>query len=874
MNKKMIAAAVVLIGCVCALGLFLFKDFFTTQTGGEYKNMPDLESSYSAEEEIAKAKEKMELTKEMAVVVTGAKTNQRYVALTFDGLTDRATIQKVLDTLKKYNAKATFFVDGLQVAEDPQTVGSIRKEGQRIENYTLLGLSKMETLSTDRLLNDFCRSSKIVKINTDNSPFLLKCNDTKYTEALRRVARACGFEGVVRSDLFLDVKQMKASPNANSFVSAVKPGNIISVKLKPNLDPITQESGKTNLKPAIDKQPGLKELKNEDISSNDTAEAVEKLLIALDKARYQTAYVEEFMKKKEMKTIANTVGMNLLQSIEKWATSVFSMSTAYAADFPEKEGFREMKFITTTEPAVAYTFGGLTNEQAVDIMLKRLDELGIRGTFFALEVEMIKQPQVVQRIIAKGHEVGLALRPKENETQGVTEESIHRGLAMLRERFGVETKLVKQPWGQVTDETKNAVQAAGCLLIGQSVNVVQSKHKDYATAEQVMGEIFGKSVFSLARGQIVHFRMDFYTKPNLAADLAAMIKARKVDNIAYVTAFDSPANNPANDSQFAIRSVGDILKNRKYRYQLPIDMSRVPDSLRRDGPAEGYEPEHFVQFASQRYIGSDLVTYEDRMFGLSKTNIRRLDQTGVVHTNDNVIFITFDDWGTEAAINKLLYVLEKHKATAAFFVITHNVLNNPNLLRAIAEQGHAIGSHSEGHQPMAFRNEETQRIVGNMTKEQYKQDYKTSFQKIRSITGDIVIQGRPAFNRYFRPPTLAISRDGMEALFEEGFEYVISGSCSTYDYKVQSVEELVHNMMEGLYTKEGALRKGAVLVMHMGDSCPFTPVALDILLTANEAKSDADPTKFKVGHFSDYLVPGYSQIDRKKSLKLSGMDKK
>lgn len=874
MNKKMIAAAVVLLGCVCALGLFLFKDFFTTQTGGEYRNMPDLESSYSAEEEIAKAKEKMELSKEMAVVVTGVKTNQRYVALTFDGLADRATLQKVLDTLKKYNAKATFFVDGLQVAEDPQTVANIRKEGQRIENYTLLGLSKMDTLSIERLLNDFCRSSKIVKINTDKGPFLLKCNDTKYTEDVRRVARACGFEGVVRSDLFLDVKQIKASPNANAFVGTVKPGNIISVKLKPNVDPLTQEPGKTNLKPAIDKQPGLKELKNEDVSSNDTAEAVEKLLVALDKARYQTAYVEEFMKKKEVKALGNNGGASLLQSVGEWAASFLAMPTAYAADLPEREGALEMKFITTTEPAVAYTFGGLANETAVDNMLKRLDELGIRGTFFVLEVEMTKQPHVVQKIIAKGHEVGLALRPKENEPQGVTEESIRRGLAMLRERFGVETKLVKQPWGQVTEETKRAVQAVGCLLIGQSINVVQSKHKDYEAAEQVMGEIFGKSVFSLARGQIVHFRMDFYTKTNLAADLAVMIKERKVDNIAYVTAFDNPANNPANDSQFAIKSVGDILKNRKYRYQLPIDMSRVPDSLRRDGQAEGYEPEHFVQFVSQRYIGSDLVTYEDRMFGLSKTNIRRLDQTGLVHTKDNVIFITFDDWGTDAAISKLLYVLEKHKAPAAFFVITHNVLNNPNLLRAIAEQGHTIGSHSDGHQPMSFRNEETQRIVGNMTKEQYKKDYSTSFQKLRSIVGDVVIQGRPALNRYFRPPTLAISRDGMEALFEEGFEYVISGSCSTYDYKAQSVEELVHSMVEGVYTKEGVLRKGAVLVMHMGDSCAFTPVALDILLTANEAKADTDPTKFKVGYFSDYLLPGYSQIDRKKSLKLSGMDKK
>ena len=40
------------------------------------------------------------------------------------------------------------------------------------------------------------------------------------------------------------------------------------------------------------------------------------------------------------------------------------------------------------------------------------------------------------------------------------------------------------------------------------------------------------------------------------------------------------------------------------------------------------------------------------------------------------------------------------------------------------------------------------------------------------------------------------------------------------------------------------------------------------MLTANEAKADSDPSKFKVGRLSDYLIEGYSQIDRGKSLKL------
>ena len=55
-------------------------------------------------------------------------------------------------------------------------------------------------------------------------------------------------------------------------------------------------------------------------------------------------------------------------------------------------------------------------------------------------------------------------------------------------------------------------------------------------------------------------------------------------------------------------------------------------------------------------------------------------------------------------------------------------------------------------------------------------------------------------------------------------------------------------------------------MMHMTTDAKFTPYALDVILTANEKKSDNDPTKFKVGLLSDYLDYGYSQGKTKKQL--------
>ena len=54
----------------------------------------------------------------------------------------------------------------------------------------------------------------------------------------------------------------------------------------------------------------------------------------------------------------------------------------------------------------------------------------------------------------------------------------------------------------------------------------------------------------------------------------------------------------------------------------------------------------------------------------------------------------------------------------------------------------------------------------------------------------------------------------------------------------------------------------------MSDTSKYTARALDILLTLNEKKADNDTTKFVVGRLSDYLVPGYDQSRKEKTLQL------
>ena len=874
-NKKRVLSLAAVIG-VCLIGLFFFKAFFSTQPGSEERNITGMKSSYNADAEIASALAQLKNSQEKATVITGGKSGQRQVALTFDGLSDRTTVQQVLDLLKKYNAKATFFVDGMQTAEDPQTVINIKNSGYKIENYTLSGMGKLETLPVERLVKDFCRAQKIIRVTTEQGPKLLKCNDTNYTGQVLLAAKAAGFASVVKSDAFVNVKQVSSLQAADAFVSGLKPGSIVSVKLKTNTEPAAKDAGKTEQKPAIDKQPGLKNLTQQsDFGEKGTIEAVEKLLIALAKANYTTVYVEDFAADslpKPVKTSLLPDSRQLIQNstafwtvaasfIREAAMNLLSVRTAYAAYAAEAAGAaaQEIKVIATTEPALSFTFGGIGNEAVVNDMLNRLQTLGIKGTFFIADTEMKRYPATLRRIIASGHEIGIAIRPKDGETLEETQRLILRDRKLLQEQFGVDTYLVKQPWGAVTDTTKAAIAGLGCKLIGQSINVVQSKHRDYSTADQVMEEIFGKSLFSLGRGQIIHFRMDFYSNDRLIGDLVEAVKQSKVDNVAFATSYDNPAGNRLNNSQYTIKPVGEILGNAKYIYQFPIDPATVPAYLRSGAPKLAINERNFLTEASKRYIGNPDVGYEDRMLGFSRMETRRFDKTGQVRTKENVIFLTFDDWGTDAPVNKLLYILRKHNVPGTFFAVTNNVMNNPNLLRAIAVEGHEIGSHSDKHKPMVVRDPKTGKQIPTQNKAEYTNELAVSYQKLEQIVGNVTVNGKPALIRYFRPPTLAVSKMGMEALLATGYEYIISGA-STYDYKAENVSQLVNSLKDSIYTKNGEVKKGIALVMHMGDGVPYTPMALDILLTANEAKADSDPSKFKVGKLSDYLKAGYTQM--------------
>ena len=518
------------------------------------------------------------------------------------------------------------------------------------------------------------------------------------------------------------------------------------------------------------------------------------------------------------------------------------------------------RFLTTTAQKVVLTFGGLTRKESVEDILDHLDRMGVKATFFVTELELRKHTDTVREIAARGHELGLGLRTGTDGDFYETCAQIERLQKNMQRLLGVRPVIARQVFGTEIPTVNEAASAMGIELLGQTVNMVQTKDKEAKKVEDISDHLFGKFILAMGRGQIIYGRLDFLDNPTLTGDLLEWIKKNKVDSATYVTLLDSPHTNAENDSAYSMGAVREVLDDEAHRWTYPVPEEKALFSLWGEGKRKPRTDRLFRHEFSARYIGSPKVTETDRIRGFSEAEMEQMDHTGIVKdVRDNTIFLTFDDWGTDVSINHLLYVLRKHHAKGTFFIITWNVKNNPNLLRAIAEDGHDIASHTNRHRPMVWQ---TSNYGGNMTpmtEEEYAEDVRLSYEELQKTVGDVMVDGKPALTHYFRPPTLAISKSGIRSIMDAGFSYIVSGYESTDDYATPSLQAMIGAISHGIYDEKGNVRKGSILIMHMTDKAEYTAEALDYILTVNDARDDNDSKKFKMGRLSEYLKEGYDQ---------------
>lgn len=155
-----------------------------------------------------------------------------------------------------------------------------------------------------------------------------------------------------------------------------------------------------------------------------------------------------------------------------------------------------------------------------------------------------------------------------------------------------------------------------------------------------------------------------------------------------------------------------------------------------------------------------------------------------VSTQDAVAALTFDDGPHPKFTPCLIDILKKHNARATFFMIGKAAERYPELVKQVAEAGHAIGNHSWNH--LSFPS-----ITGRERRKQ-----------IRKCQKSIAPYGQ----RIFRPPKghqTVLSR--LDALLL-GYK-VVTWNMHTFDWENHDAEWMVAYLMD-------RLKPGSIILLH------------------------------------------------------------
>jgi peptidoglycan/xylan/chitin deacetylase (PgdA/CDA1 family) len=120
----------------------------------------------------------------------------KYVALTFDDGPDPAYTPLILDVLAKYDAKATFFEVGQNVAKHPALTKRIHAAGHSVQNHTWTH-ADLRPLSAAGFRQQVTSTDQAIRAQTGGTPTCLRPPYGGVNSTVTKRAKALGKELVV-----------------------------------------------------------------------------------------------------------------------------------------------------------------------------------------------------------------------------------------------------------------------------------------------------------------------------------------------------------------------------------------------------------------------------------------------------------------------------------------------------------------------------------------------------------------------------------------------------------------------------------------------------------------------------------------------------
>lgn len=159
-------------------------------------------------------------------------------------------------------------------------------------------------------------------------------------------------------------------------------------------------------------------------------------------------------------------------------------------------------------------------------------------------------------------------------------------------------------------------------------------------------------------------------------------------------------------------------------------------------------------------------------------------------SNENEIFLTFDDGPTPEITEFVISELKKFNAKATFFCIGKNIRNQSEIFRKIISEGHAIGNHTQNH------------LHGWKTS---NEEYLKNVLACENIISEL--DQKIGNSKLFRPPYGKIKKSQAEKILKKGYKIIMWDVLSADFDNTISKERCLQNVLNNA-------KKGSIIVFH------------------------------------------------------------
>lgn len=184
-----------------------------------------------------------------SIPIYRVNTEEKKIAITFDvNWAEKDYLESILNVLKKYNAKGTFFIMGAWVnysEENLQKLKMIYSQGHEIGNHSY-SHQDFTKISPKKMIDEIQKTEDIINKNLGVKTNLFRCPSGAYNDTSVNTVNSLNYQCIQWDVDSVDWKESGRDIEYNRVIKKVKPGSIVlfhnNAKYTPeNLDRILKK---------------------------------------------------------------------------------------------------------------------------------------------------------------------------------------------------------------------------------------------------------------------------------------------------------------------------------------------------------------------------------------------------------------------------------------------------------------------------------------------------------------------------------------------------------------------------------------------------------------------------------------------------------